>query len=83
QTGSTKPRSNRSVWIVVLLLTSILGAQWLEGWQDRASGRNATPEGATVLAIPGSASERVSFLNGDRTDWWSFAITSPGTLTVT
>jgi serine/threonine protein kinase len=83
QTGSTKPRSNRWVWIVVLLLTSILGAQWLEGWQERASGRNATPEGATVLAIPGSVSERVSFLNGDRTDWWSFAIASPGTLTVT
>jgi len=83
QTGSTKTRSNRSVWIVVLLLTSILGAQWLEWWQERASGRNATPEGATVLAIPGSVSERVSFLNGDRTDWWSFAIASPGTLTVT
>jgi len=83
QTEAIKPRSNRSVWFVVLVLTSILAAQWIEGWQDRDSGRNATPGGATVLAIPGTANDRVNFLYGDRTDWWSFAIAFPGTLTIT
>jgi hypothetical protein len=54
----------------------------VQGWQDRDSGTDASPNGATSLSIPGVAFDRVSYMRGDRTDWWELNVVQPCTLSV-
>ena len=84
-TGTVKPRRRgtpKLAWFVLLFVASMSIAEWVEGWQNRGSGNDATPRGAKTLGIPGTESDRVSFLTGDRTDWWQLKTAQSGTLTV-
>lgn len=82
-TPPPKSRFRRRVGVVILVIASMVLADWVNDWQQRASGKDRNPRGATDLAVPGIANDRVSFYEGDRIDWWTLTLTQPETLTVT
>jgi len=83
QTTPPKSRFGRRAWTVALIIASLFIADWIGEWQQRASGDDGSPGGAKTLAVPGVENDRVSFYEGDRTDWWALDTNGVDTLTVT
>ncbi|MBI4552364.1 MAG: protein kinase [Candidatus Latescibacteria bacterium] len=79
----SRPRSHGMLWFILLFIISAALANWLNDWQNRRSGADARPRGARKLDVPGSATDRVSLITGDRTDWWRMDVDHPCTLKVT
>ncbi len=77
-----KHHSPRLALTVLLFVASMVIVQWLNRWRDRDSGGNGTPAGATVLTVSEQVNDGVSYLAGDRTDWWQIRVAEAGTLMV-